>query len=272
MDSNKIEMGGADVDIPLSAEKPRAETLEMVDDNNQETQDDTESLLDADSHIDELVGELELVEKAIKNGEDVGISNHTLSSKQEGIINEICTLEDEKSAWLKENGEEKLPEGISIAEGKDGWAVKLNTDHKQEERMPQKQRREFIDKWKNGAVADWTHFLQSNWRYRDAINLPIVLDIIKNNVPLAIERKSKKFLDGESDFLPDFVVMRCKANSIFERLTGKPNQIRELKIDFAAGESEILAKENELVKQDEEKDKEDMEEESSEEGDLKQAA
>lgn len=221
----------------------------------QEEKNDAKSLLETESHIDELVRELELIEKAEQDGSVVGISSGALSEQRASIVKEISALDDEKSAWLKANNREELPEGISVAE-EDGYVVKFNVLKEQTDKMSKEQRRRLIDRWQEESVEYFIKFYQSNWRSRSAVNLPQVLDVIKNNVPLAVERRAKKFLDGTSDFLPDFVFLDWKSTSILDRLTGKPNQIMELKIDFG-GDSEVLATEADLVDQNQEKEKED---------------
>ncbi|TAK96535.1 hypothetical protein EPO05_01590 [Patescibacteria group bacterium] len=231
-----------------------------------EVPDKGAGIVEREDQIDRLAMEVASIRNCIKNAEAIGISSPDLSDRQEKLISKIESLEDEKSAWLEENGKKDLPEGVNVSEGQDGWGTKLNLDRDQAERMPKEQRRSFVDEWEKRAVLIFTNHLKSNWRCKDAINLSMAMEIVKNNVPLAIEKRSKKFLTGESNALPELVIMNVKANSLLDNLRGKPNMIRELKIDFS-GESEILAGEEELVKQEQF-----QENNSVEQLDLKKAA
>lgn len=247
--ASKVEQGPVSQDELLDVNIVEPNKLE------QDKEDNAGDLLETESRICELARELELIEKAEQNGNTVGISSSGLSEQRDNIIKEICVLEDEKSLWLKANNREELPEGIGVEE-EDGYVVKFNVQKEQTEKMSKEQRRRLIDRWKEESVEYFTDFYKSNWYSRSAVNLPQVLDVIKNNVPLAIERRAKKFLDETSDFVPDFVFLDWKSTSILDCLTGKPNQIMELKIDFAGGDHEVLATKADLVDQNQEKEDE----------------
>ena len=234
----------ADAQFIKEPEKFKAETKE---------QESSEGKIPGlENQINSRVAELDLIKKGIEQGKGQDIKSPELAAKQEQMVKEIQALEEQKSEWLDQNGIEQLPEGVSVAQGENGWQLKINLTREQAEGMGKEQRRKLIDSWKTRAAENFADAIETDWRSRDAINLPLVLDVIRNNVPLAIEKKSSDFLNGNTDFLPDFVVIHWKVNSFFDTLIGKPNQIRELKIDFA-GESEVLAGAEELVKESDEK-------------------
>lgn len=248
MEFNGMENGEMNEHKKAPAEKIEKLTPEKVVPENQENYNKKADVLDTEKQINELTSELGLIEKWINNVKNHGISSPELSGKREGILNEIGSLEDKKTAWLEDNGEEELPEGISIEKGEEDSMMKLDLDQEQAEKMSKEERRKLIDDWEKKAVKNFTDVMKSNWRTSDAINLPIVLDVIKNNVPLSIEKQSKKFLDGNDDSLPNAVVVSWKHASILERLKNKPNQIRELSISFD-GKIEIIAGEEDLIEQ-----------------------
>lgn len=229
-----------------------------------------ERLLGLESQITTQSDELKLTEQMSKDTANQGIENPGLSGKTQKIRKKLGALEDQKSDWLKQNGIEKLPEGVIVPEGEDGRALKLDVSRDQAEKMSEAERRKLIDEWKRKSVKIFIKAVQSDWRSRDAINLSMVVDVIKNNTPLAIEKKAKQFLSGETDSLPNVAVIHWKTNSIFDSLTGKPNQIKELKIDFE-GETQVLAGPEELSKETGEEEKL-TEKKEIEPTDLKEAA
>jgi hypothetical protein len=223
---------------------------EEADTENKEI-DPKEGILDTEDQINELKSELNQIGGGIEKGNIAGIPITELEEKRKDVLEKIKSLEKNKADWAEENGEEELPEGISIEDDEKGSMMKVNMEQSQIEAMSKEARRNLIDRWKESSVEAFTKIMKTNWRTQDAINLPIVLDIVKTNVPLAIEKQTKKFLDGEIDTLPSNIWLHWKNNSFLELIANKPNQIKELKITFDE-ESVALADEKELTKQEEE--------------------
>jgi hypothetical protein len=146
---------------------------------------------------------------------------------------------------------ENLPENVVISTD-NGQELKLNLSPEDAEKLKPEERRRIIDEWKEGAVKQFAAALENDWQTKDAINLALVVDIVKVNLPQLIEKRTKSFVDGQTDLLPDYVLMQWKHNSLLEKIIGKPNQIRELSFKFG-DETIILAGPEQLIKKDLEK-------------------
>lgn len=144
--------------------------------------------------------------------------------------------ENEKREWRQSHPDEEFPEDVPVATSKDGdsWEMKIqgfeeNGKMTVEERA---EREEIVAEWKNGALKKFSELLKNHVATRDAVNLEAALIILKTNLPVLIDKAAKPFIEGEKDMLPAAAWLHFKGSSFFDRMTNKPSQIKELKLNM----------------------------------------
>lgn len=241
---------GLEQEAELSPEKQAEDVLEKG--NEQPTEEEKiTNLIGQINDIDEKIFNTrkrafqdEAKLKALREG--MGLtSNGETSPGTDFNNNKITSLEAEKAElvqqreeWIEEFGRDNLPEGLAIEESEDGREAKGVSPEKEleltgkEKREQTKERREWIEAWKKGAVVNFEKGMRDDWRTEDAINLDLTIEVMKLRVPNAMEKEMKDFVEGKTDELPSVVWIHWKCNSFFDQVLGKPNMITSLDITF----------------------------------------
>jgi len=191
----------------------------------------------------------------------MGISQGAENSPAADLDNDrIEKLEDkrndlirQKEEWIKKFGRDNIPEGLATSENEDNIEIKGTqiSDEKESELTIDEKREQIkkegglLESWKRRAVDSFENWMRNSWRTRDAVNLDIAVEIMKTRVPIAMEKKMEDFVEGKSDELPSSVWMQCKHSSLFDRILGRPNMIKNLEIKFG-NETIKLADENDM--------------------------
>lgn len=187
------------------------------------------------------------------------------NEKIKKLEEEKAELEKQKKEWMEEYGRENLPEGTAIESKNGGREAKadsfgekweLEKEKKQNREEELKERKRMMQEWEERAVSDFERAMKNDWRTLGAINLNITIEIMKFQVPQAMDKKSKDFLEGKTDTLPFSTVwIKWETTGLFERIFNK-NKITKLDITFDDKAEELASQKDIEKKEKEEKEKE----------------
>lgn len=238
----------AEQEQPKNLETAEQKEIEPATQENAPEKPQTALVRSADQKVTALVRRFESAKKDARNlsliREKLGIENQGSTPNPETdlaeIQDEVTSLEEEKKKILKEHGADTFPEGVSVAVSEDGSEQKTKApkiekfekDLKRTEEEQKRMRQELVDQWKEKAVATFSKTLKNGWNTRNAINLELVVALLKINLPKLIDGKTKDFVDGKTDQLPIYVWMHHKGSSLLDMFAGRPQQIKELTLEM----------------------------------------
>ena len=238
----------AEHEQPKNLETTESKEVEPATQENAPEKPKTALVQSADQKVTALVRRFESAKKDARNlsliRERLGIENQGSTPNPETdlaeIQAEVISLEEEKKRTLKEYGADTFPEGVSVAANEDGSEQKTKApkiekfekDLKRTEEEQKKMRQELVDQWKERAVTSFSKTLKNGWNTRNAINLELVVALLKANLPKLIDGKTKDFVDGKTDQLPIYVWMHHKGSSLLDIFAGRPQQIKEVTLEM----------------------------------------
>lgn len=238
-------------DLKAEQEQPKnteSKEIEPATQENAPEKPQTALVRNADQKVTALVRRFESAKKDARKlslvRERLGIENQGSNPNPETdlaeIQGEVIALEEEKKRTLKEHGADAFPEGVSVAANEDGSEQKTKApkiekfekDLKRTEEEQKKMRQELVDQWKERAITSFSKTLKNGWNTRNAINLELVVALLKTNLPKLIDGKTKDFVDGKTDQLPIYVWIHHKGSSMLDMFAGRPQQIKELTLEM----------------------------------------
>jgi hypothetical protein len=259
---------GATASTDQSAQSPEAFVEEPLEGESQNIEGDSEAgepvekgsptetpeetIDKTEEELNELYDELGVAIKTFGSARIAGLDIQP-GSEQEELIAKIEALEGKKRAWAEKHGIENLPEGITLqdedGDTKGGARVEIV-----ERSLTPEERRKLIDEWKQESVEQFVKVYETHRATRDAVNLPQVLRYVRVNMPQMIEKKSQDFLDGKTEELPGYVWAKGKCTSLWDRLMGRPKEIKDFKLVF--GNEVIPVAQTEIAPEASEEEKE----------------
>jgi hypothetical protein len=235
-----------------------------------------------EAEINETVGEIDRVDQEIFTAQrSVAETRAKLAALREGMgmpasdesipaaefqNEKIKRLEERKKElgqrkedWVKQHGREGLPAGVALEDEEDGREAKGNVLEKQEDQEQTEKekkedlelRKQWLKKFEEESVKNFENAMREDWRTKDAMNLDLVIELMKLRVPGMIEKKAEDFINGKADQPPFSAVwIKWRTSSMMDRVLNKPNSISNLEVVFD-DEAQKVADESELKKAEE---------------------
>lgn len=273
--------GGVDA-AGQSAEQPEAglEAQKELTENPQEKSPEAE-IKETVGEIDHIGHEIFAAQKSIAETEaklaelreGMGTPPNGENSPAAGFQNEKIKqlekrkeeLDQQKEDWIKQHGRENLPDGVALEDGEDGREAKGGSfekegDQEQSEKEKKEDlelRKEWLKKFEEESVKNFEDAMREDWRTKDAMNLDLIVQLMKLRVPEAMDKKAEDFINGKADQpLFSAVWIKWQNSSMMDRILNKPNSISKLEITFD-DEAQKIADESELKKEEEKENAED---------------
>lgn len=209
----------------LDKEKSPKERLLKI----QERESAKQKLLD--SYLSESASRRDLAAKGYET------ANPALENKIKSAVESLRQLEKEEGLLLSEHGDD-VDSGQVVADGEknpDTHGMRLDANLEESAELSKEERKKIIDNFKVSAVKKFVSMLENNWYAKDAANLELVMAAVRNNVPNLIDKRTKAFQEGQIDDLVANVWFKFEHNSLWDKITGKPNQLKNIRLIFEDG-------------------------------------
>ncbi|MEI6266334.1 MAG: hypothetical protein WCP14_00355 [bacterium] len=157
-------------------------------------------------------------------------------------------LRDKKDKLLEEHGNEAVPEGVVIESGDNSLEVKTSIAESevppdQSAEQETENRKKLFERGKENVVREYEKYLRSDWSTKGAINLEAAISLMKERAPEAMDKMAEEYLSGKEDGkLCKEIFIKWDTTPWSERFSGKPNEIKNMKIKFDEEEVPITAR------------------------------